>query len=78
MTILLNSGFVDTFRYKYPDKEDSYTWWSYMANVRAKNIGWRIDYFIVSDRIKENIEDAKIHSEIFGSDHCPIELDINI
>jgi len=78
MTILLNSGFVDTFRYKYPDKEGSYTWWSYMANVRERNIGWRIDYFIVSDRIKENIEDAKIHSEIFGSDHCPIELDINI
>lgn len=78
MTILLNSGFVDTFRYKYPDKEDSYTWWSYMANVREKNIGWRIDYFIVSDRMKENIEDAKIHPEIFGSDHCPIELKINI
>ncbi len=78
MTILLNSGFVDTFRYKYPDKEDSYTWWSYMANVREKNIGWRIDYFIVSDRIKENIEDAKIHPEIFGSDHCPVELKINI
>ena len=76
--ILLNSGFVDTFRYKYPDKEDSYTWWSYMANVREKNIGWRIDYFIVSDRIKENIEDAKIHPEIFGSDHCPVELKINI
>lgn len=76
MTILLNSGFVDTFRYKYPDKEDSYTWWSYMANVRAKNIGWRIDYFIVSDRIKENIEDAGIHLEILGSDHCPIELKI--
>lgn len=76
MTILLNSGFVDTFRYKYPDKEDSYTWWSYMANVRAKNIGWRIDYFIVSDRIKEKIEDAGIHSEILGSDHCPIELKI--
>ena len=78
MTILLNSGFVDTFRYKYPDKEDSYTWWSYMANVRERNIGWRIDYFIVSDRIKENIEDAKIHPEIFGSDHCPVELKINI
>ena len=76
MTELLNQGFVDTFRYKYPDKDDSYTWWSYMSNVRAKNIGWRIDYFIVSDRIKSNIEDAKIHPEIFGSDHCPIELQI--
>ena len=78
MTILLNSGFVDTFRYKYPDKEGSYTWWSYMANVRERNIGWRIDYFIVSDRIKENIEDAKIHSEIFGIDQCPVEMKINI
>ena len=76
MTELLSSGFIDTFRYKYPDKEDSYTWWSYMGNARAKNIGWRIDYFIVSDRIKENILDAKIHSNILGSDHCPIELDI--
>lgn len=76
MTELLSSGFIDTFRYKYPDKEDSYTWWSYMGNARSKNIGWRIDYFIVSDRIKENILDAKIHSNILGSDHCPIELDI--
>ena len=76
MTELLSSGFIDTFRYKYPDKEDSYTWWSYMGNARAKNIGWRIDYFIVSDRIKEKILDAKIHSNILGSDHCPIELDI--
>ena len=76
MTELLSSGFIYTFRYKYPDKEDSYTWWSYMGNARAKNIGWRIDYFIVSDRIKEKILDAKIHSNILGSDHCPIELDI--
>lgn len=76
MTELLSSGFIDTFRYKYPDKEDSYTWWSYMGNARSKNIGWRIDYFIVSDRIKEKILDAKIHSNILGSDHCPIELDI--
>lgn len=76
MTELLSSGFIDTFRYKYPDKEDCYTWWSYMGNARTKNIGWRIDYFIVSDRIKENILDAKIHSNILGSDHCPIELDI--
>lgn len=76
MTELLSSGFIDTFRYKYPDKEDCYTWWSYMGNARTKNIGWRIDYFIVSDRIKESILDAKIHSNILGSDHCPIELDI--
>lgn len=76
MTELLSSGFIDSFRYKYPDKEDCYTWWSYMGNARTKNIGWRIDYFIVSDRIKEKISDAKIHSNILGSDHCPIELDI--
>ena len=76
MTELLSNGFVDAFRYKYPDKEDAYTWWSYMGNARSKNIGWRIDYFIVSDRIKEKISDAKIHSNILGSDHCPIELDI--
>lgn len=78
MTVLLNSGFVDTFRYKYPDKGDSYSWWSYMGRAREKNIGWRIDYFITSDRIKENIIDAKIHPEVMGSDHCPIELDIDL
>ena len=77
MTELLNSGFVDTFRYKYQDKDDSYSWWSYMGRAREKNIGWRIDYFITSDRIKENIIDAKIHSKVMGSDHCPIELDID-
>lgn len=77
MTELLNSGFVDTFRYKYPDKTDIYSWWSYMGRAREKNIGWRIDYFITSDRIKENIIEAKIHPEVMGSDHCPIELDID-
>ena len=76
MTNLLNSGFVDSFRYLYPDKENSYSWWSYMGRAREKNVGWRIDYFIVSDRIKENIEEADIHPEIFGSDHCPVELDM--
>ena len=76
MTELLNSGFVDTFRYKYPNKTDCYTWWSYMGHAREKNIGWRIDYFIVSDRIKKNIIDAKIHDVIEGSDHCPVELKI--
>ena len=75
---LLSSGFIDSFRYKYPNKEGSYTWWSYMFHARENNAGWRIDYFITSDRLKNKIEDAKIHSEIFGSDHCPIELDINI
>ena len=78
MTELLDSDFIDTFRYKYPDTTDAYTWWSYMRNVREKNIGWRIDYFIVSDRIKDKIIDAKIHSNVYGSDHCPIELDLDI
>ena len=77
MTNLLNSGFVDSFRYLYPEKTDSYSWWSYMGRAREKNVGWRIDYFIVSEKIKENIVDAKIHPEIFGSDHCPVELEIN-
>ena len=75
---LLNSGFIDTFSYLYPSKEDSYTWWSYRMKAREKNVGWRIDYFIVSDRLKENIQDAKILHEIMGSDHCPIELDIKL
>ena len=78
MTDLLNSGFVDTFRYKYPDKGDSSSWWSDRGRAREKNIGWRIDYFIISDRIKEKIIDAKIHPEVMGSDHCPIELDIDL
>ncbi len=78
MTELLNSGFTDSFRYLYPDKENSYSWWSYMFHAREKNVGWRIDYFIVSDDISEKIEEAKIHSDVMGSDHCPVELDINI
>lgn len=78
MTALLESGFTDSFRYIYPDKADSYTWWSYMFKAREKNAGWRIDYFIVSDRIKDKITDVKIHSDILGSDHCPVELDIEI
>ncbi len=78
MTILLNSGFIDTFRYLYPDKKGAYSWWSYMFHARENNAGWRIDYFIVSNRIKELINNAEIHNEIMGSDHCPIELDINI
>ena len=78
MTELLNSGFTDSFRYLYPDKEGEYSWWSYMFHAREKNAGWRIDYFIVSDKIKDKIIDAKIHQEVFGSDHCPVELDIDI
>lgn len=74
MTKLLEAGFIDTYRYLYPNQENAYTWWSYMANAREKNIGWRIDYFIVSDKLKERIKDAKIYSDIMGSDHCPIGL----
>lgn len=78
MTELLNAGFVDTFRYKYPEVEGKYSWWSYMFHAREKNAGWRIDYFIVSENLKDKIEDAKILDDIYGSDHCPIELDLNI
>ncbi len=77
MTELLNSGFVDSFRYLYPDATDAYTWWSYMFHAREKNVGWRIDYFIVSERMKSGIRDSIIHNEIQGSDHCPIELVIS-
>ena len=73
-TELLNSGFIDTFRYFYPDKTGAYTWWSYMFNARANNAGWRIDYFCVSERLKDRLHDAIIHSEVLGSDHCPVEL----
>ena len=76
MTELLEAGFIDSFRYLYPNEEEKYTWWSYMRKSREKNIGWRIDYFIVSDRIKEKIKEAKIYNEILGSDHCPIGLEI--
>lgn len=74
MTLLLESGFVDTFRYFYPDKKDAYTWWSYMRKAREKNIGWRIDYFIVSESLVSRLKSADIHSDIMGSDHCPVEL----
>lgn len=75
---LLGSGFVDSYRYLYPDFDGAYTWWSYMAKVRERNIGWRIDYFILSKRLASNIIDAKIHSEIMGSDHCPVVLELDI
>ena len=78
MTELLDSGFTDSFRYLYPDKEEAYTWWSYMFHAREKNVGWRIDYFITSKDIENKIEDSIIHSEILGSDHCPIELQIDL
>ncbi|MBE5967652.1 MAG: exodeoxyribonuclease III [Lachnospiraceae bacterium] len=76
MTKLLDSGFVDSFRYLYPEETGAYTWWSYMFHAREKNAGWRIDYFLVSDRFKEKIEDNVIHKDIMGSDHCPIELQL--
>lgn len=77
MTKLLDSNFIDTFRYLYPDRKDAYTWWSYMGGARSKNIGWRIDYFIVSKKLSKNIIDSKIYSEVLGSDHCPIGLEIS-
>lgn len=76
MTTVLSSGFIDTFRYFYPDAEGIYSWWSYRFRAREKNAGWRIDYFIVSERLKDRLENASIHTEIFGSDHCPVELDL--
>ena len=78
MTQLLESGFVDTFRYFYPDMKDIYSWWSYRFKAREKNAGWRIDYFIVSEDLSDKLTDAKIHTDVYGSDHCPVELDIDI
>jgi exodeoxyribonuclease-3 len=77
MTLLLGSGFIDTFRYKYPETRDAYTWWSYMFKAREKNVGWRIDYFLTSERLKNQIVDSIIHKDVMGSDHCPVELIIN-
>lgn len=74
MTVLLNNGFIDTFRYFYPEQKDIYSWWSYRFSARAKNAGWRIDYFLTSESLEEYLKDASIHTEIFGSDHCPVEL----
>ncbi|RUL59092.1 exodeoxyribonuclease III [Prevotella koreensis] len=73
-THLLSQGFIDTFRYFYPDTTDAYSWWSYRFRAREKNAGWRIDYFVVSERLAEKIEGATIHNQVFGSDHCPVEL----
>lgn len=77
-TELLGSGFVDSFRHLYPEKEGSYSWWTYRFNAREKNVGWRIDYFVVSDSIKNKIKDSAIYPEVLGSDHCPIGLDITL
>ena len=75
-TELLDAGFVDSFRYFYPDKTGAYSWWSYRFKAREKDAGWRIDYFVVSDRIKEQMKDALIYKEVMGSDHCPVGLEI--
>ncbi|WP_375347357.1 exodeoxyribonuclease III (plasmid) [Priestia megaterium] len=77
-SLMLSEGFIDTYRYLYPDEEGVYSWWSYRMNARAKNIGWRLDYFIVSERLKTQITDARINADIMGSDHCPVELNIHI
>ena len=78
MTLLLNAGFTDTWRFFYPDVADVYSWWSYRFRAREKNAGWRIDYFLVSNRLQQQLTDAQIHTEIFGSDHCPVEVDLNL
>jgi|SRR4051794_36312112 exodeoxyribonuclease-3 len=77
MTSLLEAGFTDSFRHFYPKKEGAYTWWSYMNKVRERNIGWRIDYFIVSDSLKDRLKNAEIHCDVMGSDHCPVVLELN-
>ncbi len=76
-TKLLAQGFVDTFRAVHPDLEDAYTWWSYRARAREKNVGWRIDYFLVSERLAHRLKDANIRADILGSDHCPVEIKIS-
>ncbi|MBQ5972930.1 MAG: endonuclease/exonuclease/phosphatase family protein, partial [Oscillospiraceae bacterium] len=76
MTELLAAGFTDTFRWLYPDRTDAYTWWSYLYNARASNAGWRIDYFIVSDALRPRVRDSVIYSNVFGSDHCPVGLEL--
>lgn len=78
MTELLDAGFIDSFRYFYPEKEEEYSWWSYFRKSRDRNIGWRIDYFVVSEKLKDNMVDATIHQEILGSDHCPVEVTLNL
>ena len=78
MTALLQSGFIDTYRYFYPDTEGVYSWWSYRFRAREKNAGWRIDYFIASQSLEKKLRGAKIHTDVFGSDHCPVELDVDL
>ena len=76
MTVLLDDGFIDTFRYFYPDQENIYSWWSYRFKAREKNAGWRIDYFLVSNRFAQRVKDARILTDVFGSDHCPVLIEI--
>ena len=76
MTELLSSGFVDSFRHFYPDLEEAYTWWSYITKARTRNAGWRIDYFLVSEKFIDRVKDAKIYSEVMGSDHCPVGIEL--
>lgn len=78
MTLLLDAGFTDAFRHLYPDKTDAYTWWSYFGKAREKNVGWRIDYFVISDSIADKIKEVEIHDQTFGSDHCPVKMDIEL
>lgn len=78
MTELLESGFVDTFRHLYPDALDAYSWWSYRAKARDRNIGWRIDYYLVSESLRYNIKEATIYADVLGSDHCPVGLTLDI
>lgn len=78
MTNLQGAEFIDSFRYLYPDKTDAYTWWSYMNKVRERNIGWRIDYFLISDQLKEHLVESEIHSSVLGSDHCPVLIELDL
>ena len=78
MSALLDSGYIDTFRHFFPDTTGAYTWWSYMFHAREKNVGWRIDYFLASRKLKDKLQSAAIHPDIFGSDHCPVELVIDL
>lgn len=75
---MLEAGFTDAFRHLYPDRKDAYTWWSYRYNARKNNAGWRIDYFLTTNDIADQIKDVKFHSDIYGSDHCPVEMEINV
>ena len=78
MTELLGAGFIDTFRHLYPEQEGAYSWWSYRGNARKNNTGWRIDYFVVDEGLKDKIKEASIHPDVLGSDHCPVSLELDI